>query len=100
MKLDRRYFLGLAGLTAAPSAAAPGQAPQLAPMSAAAGVDARQFGLRPGSADDQSHLLQRAVDEAARVRTPLSIPPGIYRVGDVKLSSGAQLFGARGASTP
>jgi uncharacterized secreted repeat protein (TIGR03808 family) len=54
--------------------------------------------LRPGSSDDQSRALQRGIDESARTRLPLVIPPGTYRAGDLKLSSGAQLAGRRGAT--
>lgn len=98
MHLDRRGFLTLSAATAASAAAAPiaFSAPS-APLSAL-GVDAGHFGLRPGSPDDQSRLLQRALDETARTRTPLAIAPGAYRIGDVKLASGAQLIGVRGAT--
>jgi len=41
----------------------------VAPLSAH-GLDAAPFGVRPGALDDQSHALQRAIDEAARRRAP------------------------------
>ena len=62
------------------------------------GIDAAQFGVRPGAADDQSRALQRAIDQAARTRAPLILVPGIYRAGDLKLPDGAQLLGVRGAT--
>jgi uncharacterized secreted repeat protein (TIGR03808 family) len=99
MDLDRRHLFALtaatagAGLVAAPAQAAPGAAPI-----SALGVDAAQFGLRPGSPDDQSRALQRALDETARTRTPLALAPGTYRAGNLKLPPGAQLVGARGAT--
>jgi uncharacterized secreted repeat protein (TIGR03808 family) len=68
-----------------------------APISAL-GVDATHFGLRPGSPDDQSRALQRAIDECARTRTPLALPPGVYRAGNVNLADGTHLLGVRGAS--
>jgi uncharacterized secreted repeat protein (TIGR03808 family) len=80
---------------AAPAVAAP--APPASP-GGARGVDAAQFGLRPGSPDDQSRALQRAVEETARARQQLLIQPGSYRVGNIKLPAGAQLVGVRGAT--
>src|SRR3954469_7395760 len=100
MDLDRRHLLALtaatagAGVAIAPTRAA---APAASPISAL-GVDASQFGLRPGSSDDQSRTLQRAIDETARTRTPLAIAPGIYRAGNLQLPAGAHLIGARGAT--
>ncbi len=98
MILNRRRFLALtaaaSGVAAAPAAIA---APAASPISAL-GIDAAQFGLRPGSSDDQSRVLQRALDETARTRSPLTIAPGTYRIGGVKLPPGAQLIGVRGAT--
>src|SRR4029078_9763695 len=62
------------------------------------GIDAAQFGVRPGALDDQSRALQRAIDQAARTRAPLILVPGVYRAGDLRLSDGAQLLGVRGAT--
>jgi uncharacterized secreted repeat protein (TIGR03808 family) len=99
MILDRRYFIALAAAATGPSAAAsPGPAAAAGYPTAALGLDATHFGLRPGSPDDQSRILQRAIDESAHTRTPLAVPPGVYRVGDLKLSTGAQLLGIRGAT--
>ena len=68
-----------------------------APLSAY-GLDAAQFGVRPGAPDDQSRALQRAIDDAARRRMPLMLAPGVYRAGDLKLPSGAHVAGVRGAT--
>src|SRR3954453_19822034 len=97
LRVDRRHFLKVgtsaaAGLAASRAVAAP------APSRPPSGVDASEFGLRPGSPDDQSRALQRAVDETARTRTPLAIAPGVYRVGNITLPSGARIVGARGAT--
>jgi uncharacterized secreted repeat protein (TIGR03808 family) len=54
--------------------------------------------VRPGSDDDQTKALQKAIDEAARMRSPLALPPGVYRAGMLRLSSGTQLIGVRGAT--
>ena len=54
--------------------------------------------MRPGSPDDQTAKLQRAIDEAARAQVPLALPPGVYRTGMLRLQSGTQLVGVRGAT--
>ena len=56
------------------------------------------MGVRPGSPDDQSASLQRAIDRTAQTRVPLALPPGVYRVGGLRLPSGAKLIGVRGAT--
>ena len=98
-RIDRRRLIAIAaGAAGATAAATAGRA---APVQAAPalGLDATHFGLQPGSPDDQTRLLQRAVDEAARNGAPLVLPPGVYRVANIKLTTGAQLVGARGATT-
>jgi uncharacterized secreted repeat protein (TIGR03808 family) len=42
--------------------------------------------------------LQRAIDDAARAQSPLALPPGVYRTGMLRLQSGTQLIGVRGAT--
>jgi uncharacterized secreted repeat protein (TIGR03808 family) len=69
-----------------------------APLTSALGRDATQYGVRPGSPEDQTRVLQRAIDEAARAQLPLALPPGVYRTGLLRLSSGTQLIGVRGAT--
>jgi uncharacterized secreted repeat protein (TIGR03808 family) len=94
MIIDRRRFLALGAAVSAaasPALAAP------APLGVF-GVEGSQFGLRPGSAEDQSRAFQRAIDETARNRTPLAIAPGSYRVGNLRLPAHAQLIGVRGAT--
>jgi uncharacterized secreted repeat protein (TIGR03808 family) len=93
MLLDRRRLL-LGSLAGTAALAAPVRA---APLSAF-GLDAAQFGVRPGAPDDQSTKLQRAIDQAARSRMPLMLPPGVYRAGHLTLPAGAQLGGVRGAT--
>ena len=97
MSMQRRHFIALAasatGVAAAPAQAAAGPLPI-----SALGVDAGQFGVRPGSADDQTRALQRALDETARTGIPLAFAPGIYRTGQLKLSTGSHLVGVRGAT--
>jgi uncharacterized secreted repeat protein (TIGR03808 family) len=92
MNFDRRRLLAF-------SLAAAG-GPMLAQPArpAPAGLDVSQFGLRAGSTDDQSRALQRAIDDSARTRTPLVLPPGRFRAGKLTLPDGAQLIGVRGAT--
>ncbi len=88
--MDRRYFIAgsLAGL-AAPALAAP-----LSHF----GLDAAQFGVRPGAPDDQSVKLQHAIEQATRTRAPLMLAPGVYRASDLRFPAGAQILGVRGAT--
>jgi len=98
MGLDRRRLLALTAGTIGTAAASRVQAAPTAMPISALGLDAGQFGLRPGSSEDQSRALQRAIEEAARTRAPLAIAPGVYRTSGVKLPTGAQLIGVRGAT--
>src|SRR6516164_458854 len=96
MDIDRRHLFALtavAGVMATPQpvrAAAPGLT--------ALGVLATQLGVQAASSEDQSFVLQRAIDQVATARVPLVFPPGVYRAGDLKLPPGTRLIGIRGAS--
>lgn len=72
--------------------------PAAAALSSALGIDAAQLGVRAGAVDDQSLMLQRAIDRTAKARVPLVLGPGTYRAGDLKLPSGGKLIGVRGAT--
>jgi uncharacterized secreted repeat protein (TIGR03808 family) len=100
--MDRRKLLQWSGIASAfGAAAAVPERAAAAPAQASAsalGLDAAQMGVRPGSPDDQSAVLQRAIDRAAAARVPLLLPPGVYRAGALKLPAGAQLIGIRGAT--
>ncbi|MDB5626921.1 MAG: hypothetical protein JWR73_2723 [Tardiphaga sp.] len=98
MDIDRRRMIGAATLAAGAMAVASEPA-RAATLTSTLGRDATQYGVRPGSAEDQTRNLQRAIDDAARAGMPLALPPGVYRSGALKLPSGAQLVGARGATT-
>jgi uncharacterized secreted repeat protein (TIGR03808 family) len=93
MDLDRRYFLAAAAAGSA-AIALPARAAPLSNF----GLDAAHFGVRPGAESDQSGVLQRAIDEAAKTRAPLMLAPGVYRAGDLKLPAGSQLSGVRGGT--
>jgi uncharacterized secreted repeat protein (TIGR03808 family) len=98
MDVNRRHLIGASAAGVAGALAMPANAANAAPLTSALGRDVTQFGVRPGSPDDQTKALQHAIDEAARTKTPLALPPGVYRTGMLHLSSGTQLIGVRGAT--
>ncbi len=57
---------------------------------------AQASGLKPGSPDDQSAALSRALAAAARQSRPLVLAPGVYRVSQVALPDGTHLAGVPG----
>jgi uncharacterized secreted repeat protein (TIGR03808 family) len=88
MNASRRQFL---------TTGAAGVAAYVCPVKAAPrGINAAQFGVRPGTNDDQSRALQSAIDQAARARLPLLLAPGVYRAGNLILPAGAHLAGTSG----
>ena len=101
MDINRRHWIGTAAIGLAAGA---GAAPALAQRAARPepvsvfGRNATHYGVRPSSPDDQTTALQRAIDQAARDRIPLALPPGVYRSGPLRLPDGAQLAGVRGAT--
>jgi uncharacterized secreted repeat protein (TIGR03808 family) len=98
MNVNRRHLLGASAAGVAGALAISPEAAHAAPLASALGRDATQYGVRPGSPDDQTKVLQRAIDEATRAQIPLILPPGVYRTGQLRLPSGAHLAGVRGAS--
>jgi uncharacterized secreted repeat protein (TIGR03808 family) len=98
MDVNRRHLIGASAAGMAGALAMSPDAARAAPLTSALGRDATQYGVRPGSPDDQTRALQRAIDEAARAQLPLALPPGVYRTGLLRLSSGTQLIGVRGAT--
>jgi uncharacterized secreted repeat protein (TIGR03808 family) len=97
MDINRRHLMGIAAAGAGAYAISMQPSHAAQPVSAF-GRDATQYGVRPGSPDDQTKLLQRAIDEAARAQVPLALPPGTYRTGTLRLQNGSQLVGVRGAT--
>lgn len=102
MTFSRRDWLrtALFGTVAASAGPALAQAPRPstpAPLGTL-GLEAAQFGLRPGSAEDQSRHLQAALVEAVKRDAPLIVTPGRYRIGNVVLPENARLIGVPGAT--
>ncbi len=98
MSINRRHFIGSSAAGVAGALAMPSGFAHAAPLTSALGRDVTHYGVRPGSPDDQTKLLQRAIDDAARLQAPLALPPGIYHTGMLRLQSGTQLVGVRGAT--
>jgi uncharacterized secreted repeat protein (TIGR03808 family) len=98
MDLNRRHLIGASVTGVAGALAMAPDAARAAPLTSTLGRDATQYGVRPSSPDDQTRVLQRAIDDAARAQVPLALPPGIYRTGMLRLASGTQLVGVRGAT--
>ena len=100
MSLDRRHLLAVSALhrrRRRPHRVAP-RAAVAAPLSIARRRRRCISACAPAARDDQSRTLQRAIDQAAGARVPLVLGPGVYRAGDLKLPSGAQIVGVRGAT--
>jgi len=97
MDINRRRLLAGSAAAGTASAAAISPAAASAP-SFAFGINATHLGVRPGSPDDQSRAFQRAIEQAANARTPLLLPPGTYRAGDLTLPAHAKIIGVRGAT--
>jgi uncharacterized secreted repeat protein (TIGR03808 family) len=98
MDVNRRHLIGASVSGAAGALAMSPDAARAAPLTSVLGRDATQYGVRPGSPDDQTRALQRAIDESARAQAPLALPPGVYRTGTLHLQNGTQLTGVRGAT--
>ncbi|WP_291684706.1 TIGR03808 family TAT-translocated repetitive protein [Bradyrhizobium sp.] len=98
MVVNRRHLIGASAAGVAGALAMSPDAARAAPLTSALGRDATQYGVRPGSPDDQTKNVQRAIDDAARAQVPLALPPGVYRTGMLRLQSGTQLIGVRGAT--
>jgi uncharacterized secreted repeat protein (TIGR03808 family) len=98
MDLNRRHLIGASVTGVAGALAMAPDAAHAAPLTSMLGRDATQYGVRPGSPDDQTRILQRAIDDAARAQVPLALPPGLYRTGLLHLQNGTQLIGVRGAT--
>ncbi len=97
MGINRRRLIALSALTGAVPITALATPAMGAPLSTL-GVDATQLGVRAGGGADQTRMLQSAIDQTAGSRVPLVLGPGEYRLGEIKLPTGTQLVGVRGAT--
>lgn len=90
MLIDRRHLLAATAASAAVLVTGA--------RSAHAALDVGSTGLRPNSSEPQTQALQRAIDRAAATATPLTLPPGTYRTGNLTLPSKAKIVGVRGVT--
>jgi uncharacterized secreted repeat protein (TIGR03808 family) len=99
MPIDRRSVLSAGFAAGLGTAAAAGPRPD-AKLAYAEGAraSAAELGLEPGAQTDQSHALQKAIDEAANRKVPLMLPPGRFRTGALQLRPGLRLIGAAGTT--
>src|SRR5580700_837858 len=95
MRLDRRRLIAALAGAATAGAAAPARARDAAPSST---IDAAALGLRPNAADDQSQILQRAIERTAAAGAVLHLPAGFYRAGGLQLPPHAAIAGIAGAT--
>jgi uncharacterized secreted repeat protein (TIGR03808 family) len=95
MRLDRRRLIAALAGAATAGAAAPARARDAALSST---IDAAALGLRPNAPDDQSQILQRAIDRAAASGAVLHLPAGFYRAGGLQLPPYAAIAGIAGAT--
>lgn len=97
MGLDRRQFFKISALTTAAPAVTLATPSAAAPMSML-GIDAVQLGVRAGGTVEQTVALQNAIDQTAGARVPLVLGPGEYRASELRLPTGTQIAGVRGAT--
>src|ERR1700759_1773562 len=98
MSIDRRRTLAALAGAAALGASKKVYAAPVREAAPRAELDAGAFGLRPNAPDDQSSILQRAIEQAAAARAVLRLPPGFYRAGGLQLPTYAAIKGVAGAS--
>ena len=96
MTFDRRVVLAASlGLGAATAAAAAPDVKKGATLRDAFRDIAHDIvaGVRPNASQDQTTVLQAAIDLAAEKGVPVVLPPGTIRVGDLRLRAGTTLIG-------
>jgi len=62
------------------------------------GLDATQFGVRPGDFDKGAKAFNRMLKEAASRNLPVFLPPGHYQVSNIELPENVQIMGVPGAT--
>jgi uncharacterized secreted repeat protein (TIGR03808 family) len=97
MELNRRRLIAVSALSGGIPIATLATPVMAAPL-ATLGVDATTLGVRAGGGAEQTRMLQSAIDQTAGARVPLVLGPGEYRTGELRLPTGAQIIGVRGAT--
>lgn len=102
MTVNRRSILaasvGFGAIATAAYAAEP-DVSDAAPVATSRNGYSNVPGLLPDAAHDQTALLQAAIDQASARDMPMLLPPGVFRVTDLRLRAGTRLIGAEGATT-
>jgi uncharacterized secreted repeat protein (TIGR03808 family) len=98
MGIDRRRLFAAFAAAGAASAAGDAQANQNRNASLRAEIDATALGVQPNSADEQTQVLQRAIEQAAAAGALLRLPAGVYRAGSLQLPSHAVIAGIPGGT--
>ncbi|WP_442578577.1 TIGR03808 family TAT-translocated repetitive protein [Mesorhizobium sp. ASY16-5R] len=101
--LNRRIFLagsaGLAAVGLSVPAAAISRAPAgIETASLRGAISAGEFGVAPGTLDDQSKAFAKLLDKAAQSEAPVFLPPGTYVVSNITLPRRVRLSGVPGAT--
>ena len=97
--IGRRHFLALlSGAALAPVVIAPARAGEIVTAQLRGSLNGADLGLRPGASDDQSQILQSAIDQAAADDRTLFLPAGTYLVSNINLPRRARIAGIAGAS--
>lgn len=95
--LDRRRFLAASAGFALPAVASSLFAePARAAMRGS--IDAGEFGVHPGSFDDQSRAFSAMLDKASDEDAAIFLPPGQYIIAKITLPRRVRLSGVPGAT--
>ncbi|GGE95524.1 TIGR03808 family TAT-translocated repetitive protein [Stappia taiwanensis] len=92
--LSRRSLLLGGGLALASVPATARAATRIAGLRGT--IEASEFGVRPNAGDDQSALLQKAINASVERGRALFLPGGHYPVANLRLPGGARLVGIPG----
>jgi uncharacterized secreted repeat protein (TIGR03808 family) len=98
MGIDRRRLLAATAFAGAASATGEAQSAPARDAAPRADLDAAALGVRPNIPDDQTQVLQRAIEQAAAARAVLRLPPGVFRAGSLQLSPHTAIAGVAGAT--
>jgi uncharacterized secreted repeat protein (TIGR03808 family) len=100
--MNRRQVLaGTVGVAAAASTGAAASAPLDGVTVASAirgSINAEDFGVWPNAVDDQSRAFRRMLDKASSSGAPIFLPPGQYRLSNIRLPRETRLLGIAGST--
>jgi uncharacterized secreted repeat protein (TIGR03808 family) len=98
--LNRRGFLlgAAAVVTGSGTAARALDVSGIETASMRGSIDSSEFGIFPGTMDDQSRAFARMLERAAARDMPIFLPPGTYLVSNLTLPSRVRLSGVAGAT--